>query len=151
MLASSLLCLVVAVFDGDTLLARCGPANQHTLTKVRIATIDAPEKSQPFGQQARQTLAALCHRQQATIHPQTIDRYGRVVADVHCQDQNAAQHMLGQGMAWVYDRYAKGHGHLYLFQEEAQAAQRGLWADARPVPPWQWGRRKKQPSSQARP
>lgn len=138
MLASTLLCLVVAVADGDTVLARCGPASSYTLTKVRIAAIDAPEKSQPYGQQAKQALARLCHRQQAMIQPRETDRYGRVVADVRCQGQDVAQHLLGQGMAWVYGRYAKGYGYLYLFQEDAQAAQRGLWAEARPIPPWQW-------------
>lgn len=145
MLASTLLCLVVAVADGDTVLARCGTASSYSLTKVRIAAIDAPEKNQPYGQQAKQALARLCHRQQAVIQPQEIDRYGRVVANVRCQEQDAAQHLVAQGMAWVYGRYAKGYGYLYLFQEDAQAAQRGLWADARPVAPWQWPSRTNKP------
>lgn len=146
MLASTLLCLVVGVLDGDTLLARCEQPQGHVLHKVRIAAIDAPEKSQAFGQQAKQALARLCHRQQATIQPKEVDRYGRWVADVRCQGQDVAQHLVGQGMAWVYGRYAKGYGYLYLFEEEAQAARHGLWADAHPVPPWQWvSRQNKQP------
>ena len=124
------------------MLTRCGPANSYALTKVRIAAIDAPEKQQPYGQQAKQALAALCHRQQATIQPKAIDRYGRVVADVRCQGEDAARYLVSQGMAWVYSRYAKGYGDLYLFEEEAQSARRGLWADAHPVPPWQWASRK---------
>ncbi|MDO4769176.1 MAG: thermonuclease family protein [Brachymonas sp.] len=151
MLASTLLCLVVGVADGDSLLARCNQAPGYVQTQVRIAAIDAPEKHQPYGHQAQQTLAALCHRQQATIHPKEIDRYGRVVADVLCQGQDAAQHLLSHGMAWVYGRYAKGYGHLYLFEEEAQTAQRGLWADATPVPPWQWASRKQQRQPRAVP
>lgn len=151
MLASTLLCLVVGVADGDSLLVRCNQAPGHVRTQVRIAAIDAPERKQPYGQQAKQALAALCHRQQATIYPKEIDRYGRVVADVHCQGQDAAQHLVSQGMAWVYGRYAKGYGHLYLFEEEAQTAQRGLWAGTHPVPPWQWPSRKQQRQPQAAP
>lgn len=138
MLASTLFCLVVGVADGDSLLVRCDQAPGYVQTKVRISAIDAPEKHQPYGQQAKQALARLCHRQQAMIQPRETDRYGRVVADVRCQGQDVAQHLLSQGMAWVYGRYAKGYGYLYLFQEDAQAAQRGLWADARPIPPWRW-------------
>ena len=145
MLASTLLCLVVGVFDGDTLAARCGQPSAYGQMTIRIAAIDAPEKNQAFGRASRQALADLCHGQQATIRLTDIDRYNRTVADVRCQGQDAGQYMVGAGMAWVYDRYAKGHSDLYFFQENAQAARRGLWQDAHPVPPWQWGNRKRPP------
>ena len=41
------------------------------------------------------------------------------------------------GMAWVFDRYVSDRG-LYAVQDEARAAQRGLWGDADPVAPWEW-------------
>jgi micrococcal nuclease len=40
---------VVGVLDGDTIEVKTGPA---TVTRVRLADIDAPEKSQAFGQRA---------------------------------------------------------------------------------------------------
>ena len=39
---ASLLCLVVAISDGDTLTVRCGAPGAYQQVKVRIAAIDAP-------------------------------------------------------------------------------------------------------------
>ena len=132
-----LLCLVVGVNDGDTLTVRCGPPAHNRPSRVRIAAIDAPERGQPYGKRARQALSALCHRQQVTVSPSGEDPYGRLVADVQCQGQDAGAHMVGVGLAWVYDRHAANHRHLYRLQHSAQEARRGLWA-GRPVPPWRW-------------
>jgi hypothetical protein len=41
-------------------------------------------------------------------------------------------------MAWWYRQYAPHDTTLAQFEAEARAAKRGLWADAHPVPPWQW-------------
>jgi endonuclease YncB( thermonuclease family) len=40
-------------------------------------------------------------------------------------------------MAWVFDRYVKDRS-LYPLQERARAQRLGLWADAQPMPPWEW-------------
>ena len=40
----SILCLVVAVTDGDTIKARCGNEVAYVQVKVRLSEIDAPEK-----------------------------------------------------------------------------------------------------------
>ena len=42
---TTLLCLVIAISDGDTLTARCGQAGAYRPLKVRIAAIDAPEEA----------------------------------------------------------------------------------------------------------
>lgn len=136
------LCLVVGIADGDTLTARCGEPGAYQQVKVRLAGIDAPERRQAFGNRARQALADLCHQQQARIAPRATDRYGRVVADVTCAGTDAGRHMVQGGWAWVFDRYAQQHQHLYPLQAEARTQRRGLWVDdgtaAPPVPPWQW-------------
>lgn len=51
---------VVRVLDGDTVeILETG----NRLTRVRLAGIDAPEKSQPFGQRSRQALSSMvAHR-----------------------------------------------------------------------------------------
>ena len=138
--AAVLFCLVVGVNDGDTLTARCGSAANDRQVRVRIAAIDAPERGQPYGKRARQALSALCHRQQAVISSTGKDRYGRLVADVQCQGQDAGMYLVDAGLAWVYDRYAASHWHLYGLQQSAQQAGRGLWANGRAVPPWEWRR-----------
>jgi Micrococcal nuclease (thermonuclease) homologs len=42
--------------------------------------------------------------------------------------------------AWLYRRYAKGDTVLAGLGAKARAARRGLWADANPVPPWDYRR-----------
>lgn len=128
-----LLCLVVGVSDGDTLKARC---NSQTLI-IRVAEIDAPEKRQPFGEQSTEHLASLCLLNEALITPISRDRHGRTVARVVCQQQDASEAQLQQGMAWLYTRYSKDPT-LIPIEEAAQKAGLGLWADPNPTPPWWW-------------
>lgn len=134
--ASTLLCLVIAITDGDTLKARCGEPSSYSRITVRISAIDAPEKAQPFGQVSRQHLAALCFQQWATISPRTRDRYGRTVADVECSGQDAGEEQVRSGMAWYYVKYGKGYEHLGGLESEARDAGRGLWSGGA-VPPWE--------------
>lgn len=128
---------VVGVSDGDT-LKLLDPYN-NTI-KVRLAEIDAPEKKQPFGARSKESLSELCYDKAATADIQAKDRYGRTVARIKCDgvDANAAQ--ISRGMAWVYDKYVKDKS-LYGLQDEARAAHVGLWADADPMPPWEWRHR----------
>lgn len=139
MLATTLLCLVVGISDGDTLTARCGQPGAYEQVKVRLAEIDAPEKKQPFGERSRQNLASLCFQKSAEIRQSAKDRYGRTVARVTCagQDANAAQ--VGAGLAWAYTKYLTDPA-ISQLEQRARAAHRGLWADTEPVAPWEWRR-----------
>lgn len=133
-----LICLVVAVADGDTLTARCGEPGAYEQVKVRVAGIDAPEKAQAFGQRSKQALSGLCFQETATIRPTTRDKYGRTVADVECKGQDVSTSQVKTGMAWVFDRYSDGYEHLYPLQDVAREAALGLWSDTSAVPPWEW-------------
>lgn len=132
-------CLIVAIADGDTLTALC---NDHQQVKVRLAEIDAPEKSQPFGQRSKQSLAEMCFNAKAEIQVQATDRYKRTVGRVTCNGVDANAEQVKRGMAWVYDQYVKERS-LYSLQDSARQAGVGLWsgtgADA-PVKPWEWRR-----------
>jgi endonuclease YncB( thermonuclease family) len=139
-LAPALLCLVIAISDGDTLIARCQtPAGIENL-KVRLAEIDAPEKGQPFGTRSRQHLATLCFRKSANVTPTTTDRYGRTVARIECDGADASEEQVRAGMAWVFDRYVTDR-RLYAVQDAARTAGLGLWAGSDAMPPWEWRRR----------
>lgn len=138
-MSAALLCLVVAIADGDTLTARCGDSGAYEQVKVRLAEIDAPEKAQPFGNRSRQSLAELCFQQQARISPLSTDRYGRTVARVSCQGTDANLHQVATGMAWAYTKYLTDPA-IKRAEEEAHGARRGLWRDAEPVAPWEWRR-----------
>ncbi|MDP3651068.1 MAG: thermonuclease family protein [Rhodoferax sp.] len=130
--------MVVAITDGDTLKVRCGEPGAFEQITIRLGAIDAPEKKMPFGNRSKQTLSDLCYQVQATITPKTKDRYGRTVGDVECRGLDAGAEQIRTGMAWVYERYAKGYEALYPLQEAARSAQVGLWSDPAPVPPWEW-------------
>lgn len=134
MSAVLLACLVVGVTDGDTLKVRCGSAPQEV---VRLAEIDAPEKAQPWGERSRQHLAALCHDKPAEVRPEKRDRYGRTVARVSCAGVDASAGQVKAGMAWAFTKYLTDPT-IRAAEEAARAAQLGLWADAYPVPPWEW-------------
>lgn len=127
-----------------TITARCGDPGAYQQVKVRLAGIDAPERRQDYGNRSRQALASLCHQKDAKITPRTTDRYGRMVADVECQQQDAGAWMVRGGWAMVFDRYASQHRHLYPLQREARAERVGQWAllneGREPVPPWEWRR-----------
>ncbi|MGC4396021.1 thermonuclease family protein [Hydrogenophaga sp. T2] len=137
MSAAALLCLVVAIADGDTLTARCGEPGAYEQVKVRLAEIDAPEKAQPFGERSRQHLAELCFRQMATIRATARDRYGRTVARVECQGQDANLEQVRAGLAWAYMKYLTDP-EVKVQEEAAHAAGVGLWSAPNPEPPWGW-------------
>jgi micrococcal nuclease len=142
---ATLLCLVVAISDGDTLKVRCEQQLEQpaqTLT-VRLAEIDAPEKRQAFGTRSRAHLATLCFGRLATVNVGGKDRYGRSIGRVTCgnTDANAAQ--VRAGMAWAYDKYLTDQS-IKASEQEARAAHRGLWSDQAPVPPWQWRQAQRQ-------
>lgn len=138
---AALLCLVVAISDGDTLTARCGGPGAYRQVKVRVAAIDAPESRQAFGQKSRQNLAQLCFRQRATLQPVDKDTYGRTVANVRCAGTDVAAAQVRAGLAWVYTPYAAGYPQLEPLQRRARADGTGLWSQKRPLPPWDYRHR----------
>lgn len=125
---------VVAIADGDTLTVLLDKRQ----VKVRLLEIDAPEKAQAFGDRSRQSLSYLCFGKAVKVDDKGKDRYGRTLAQVTCDGIDANAEQVRQGMAWVYRKYALKDSPLYAVEHEAKQASRGLWADAEPVPPWEW-------------
>lgn len=139
-MTAALLCLVVAISDGDTLKARCGEPGAYEQITIRISAVDAPEKAQDFGNVSRQHLASLCFQQAATITLKGTDRYKRTIADVECQGKDAAREQIRAGLAWYYVKYGRGYEHLAQVEQQARDAGRGLWS-LTPVAPWDYRRR----------
>ena len=109
---------------------------------MRLLDIDAPERKQAIGTRSRQSLADLCARRDATVLEAGKDRYGRTLGRFLCGGVDANAEQVRRGMAWVYVRYVPKDSPLYAVQAEAKAAKRGLWADPRPVAPWEWRARR---------
>lgn len=125
---------VIKIADGDTLTILDRSQQQH---RVRLSQIDAPEKSQAFGQQSKQSLSGMCFGKNAIVNVEDQDRYGRIVGTVNCNGINANLSQVGSGMAWVYDSFVKDQNY-YSIQKAAKANQRGLWFEQHPTPPWEY-------------
>lgn len=128
--------IVIAISDGDTLTLLTFNKEQ---IKVRLAEIDAPEKTQPFGTKSKESLSEICHGKQAEVQRVTEDRWRRLIAHVKCEGTDAGPEQVRRGMAWVYRAFSDSPKLLQL-EAEAMAARKGLWADPNPVPPWQFRR-----------
>jgi endonuclease YncB( thermonuclease family) len=130
---------VIGVRDGDTITV----LHEGRPEVIRLGGIDAPEKRQPFGQRAKQFAADLAFGRTVTVHPRDRDRYGRTVAEVILPDgRSLNRELVRVGYAWWFRRYSTDP-RLAALEAEARAARLGLWADPRPVPPWQWRRQPK--------
>ena len=126
---------VIVVIDGDTLVV----LHNNAKVKIRLANIDAPEKDQPFGMDARQAMVGMVYKKQVQIDSKTVDKYGRTVALVSVDGLNVNEDMVKRGMAWEYSYYKLGRVYMAL-QSEAQQARRGLWSERSPIAPWVWRR-----------
>jgi endonuclease YncB( thermonuclease family) len=136
---------VVGVADGDTITVLDAAKTQH---KIRLAGIDAPEKSQPFGQRSKESLSDLVFSKTVTVETGKTDRYGREVGKVLADGIDANLAQLQRGFAWHYKAYEREQTatdrKLYADAEsEAKATHRGLWKVAEPVAPWEYRKAKR--------
>lgn len=131
---------VVAVLDGDTIEV----LHNRTTTRIRLAGIDCPEKKQPFGQRAKQATSALSFGQHVTVHSAGKDRYGRTVGTVELPNEtNLNYELVRQGWCWWFRKYSPSDTELESLERAARQAQKGLWIDPKPVPPWEYRKAKR--------
>ena len=139
-----LFCLIMGVSSGDMLLASCDAYDEGVeKVVVRVAGIEAPKEGQPFAEEAKQALAERCLDKRAEIVVMGRDELtGVVTGTVECGEDNVGAYQVFDGLAWVREQQM-GYGkkdleYFYRLQEAAKEARRGLWADDKPVPPWEW-------------
>ena len=127
---------VVGVTDGDTLTVLDESNQQHT---IRLAEIDAPERGQPWGARAKQTLSSLVFGKTVSLQQTDTDRYDRVVARVFADGEDVNRATVAQGAAWAYRRYLTDQT-LIAVEARARQDRLGLWSlsDAETVEPWEW-------------
>jgi len=104
------------------------------------ATIDCPEKSQPYGQKAKQFTADMVAGKTVKVWETDTDRYGRIVGFVFVGDKNLNKELLSAGLAWHYKKYSRDP-ELAKLEFEARSAKIGLWSEVSPVVPWEWRKR----------
>lgn len=136
---------IVDVLDGDTVTLLDREKTQH---RIRLAGIDAPEKSQAFGQVAKKSLSGLVFARDVTVETDKTDKYGRQVGKITVAGVDANLVQVTRGLAWHYKAYGREQSPMdrqaYAAAEDAaRAAKEGLWRDAAPMPPWEFRRLKK--------
>jgi endonuclease YncB( thermonuclease family) len=136
---------VVRILDGDTVDLLVAGARTE---RIRLEGIDAPEKGQAFGTQARKRLASLLFLRDVQVRLGKRDRYQRWIGRIRADGEDINRRLLLEGMAWHFVQYA--HEQPVAEREAdaraeaaARAARRGIWGDREPVPPWAWRKRRK--------
>jgi endonuclease YncB( thermonuclease family) len=120
-----MLCQMDAITDGDTATVGCEPGR---LT-IRLWGIDAPEMGQrPWGNEAKEFLQYLLDGRQVLVEVLDKDRYGRVVARLFADGEDAGLTMVREGKAVVYEQY-NDSALYYAAQREAKTAQLGIWSE----------------------
>jgi endonuclease YncB( thermonuclease family) len=135
--AQVLIGTVVGVSDGDTITVLDADKTVH---KVRLMGIDAPEKSQDFGNKSKQALSNYIYQREVTVEYKKYDKYKRVVGKVILDKQDICLAMIEQGMAWHYKDYEKEQSktdrELYSQAElKARESRIGLWQDSKAIAP----------------
>ena len=131
----------VAAADGDTMTLRDGSER----VVVRLAEIDAPDRTQPYSQVSRRNLETLCrHAKAVEVTPVDTDRYGRTVAHVRCDGVQANWRQVEDGLAWCFTRYLKHPDVCLPLEKAARETQKGLWREPYPQQPWEFRAAKKQ-------
>lgn len=128
---------VVAIKDGDTISLLY---NRQTLT-IRLEHIDCPEKGQSYGTRARQFISDSCFGKNVTVTGTRFDRNKRLLGVVTTvAGTNINKALVEAGLAWHYRQYSSDSSYS-LLEKQARLQRKGLWAENKPTPPWNWRKR----------
>jgi len=131
------------VTDGDTITCLDTSGKQQT---VRVSDIDAPEMSQSYGRESRNTLADFVFGKSLAISETKRNSNGIVTCRISVDGKDVGRAMVVAGAAWVDPQSTSP----YLNdQQDAQTSGTGLWSEAAPVPPWEHRKSAEAPWQQA--
>lgn len=127
------------VLDGDTvhLLRETGQ-----LVRMDLYGVDAPELGQPYGSTAARALRRAVFRKRVRAVAEGSDEDGRPLFVLYADGETVNEQLVQDGLAWWDRRRAGSDDRLRRLERRARAAERGLWAEPNPVPPWEWRARK---------
>jgi endonuclease YncB( thermonuclease family) len=144
-----------SIYDGDTLQVK----NSFQKMKIRFCGIDAPEKNQPLGIQARDYLRSLVNKGDGSIVvvPVEQDRYGRTVAELFVTPKPGSGYQAGEeihvnsamvmaGYAYHYTRYSgncPNRDAIVTAENIAKQKRAGVWANPNAIRPWEWRKQKR--------
>lgn len=116
--------VVTHVTDGDTLWVR--PA-EGAPVKLRVQGIDAPERCQAWGPQAREALASRVLHRRVQVRTRATDGYHRTIGTLRLDGEDVAAWMVREGHAWS-QHYRRSLGPYASQEAEARRLRRGLFA-----------------------
>jgi micrococcal nuclease len=91
---------VTAIVDGDTIETERG--------SIRFALVDAPERNETGGSEARDFVLGICPVGSTVLIDEDDmqnESYGRIVAVVYCNDRNINAELLANNYATLYRYY----------------------------------------------
>ncbi len=135
--------------DGDTceLLANSGEK-----IRVRLWLVDAPEKSQPMGQDATRYVKYhpdVGEKKRVVLDKITTDRYKRTIGQLRGEKEKeyCTADLLSSGYFWFYVPAMKNRPReaevLKSIFDTTKAAKKGIFKYESSVPPWEWRRMSK--------
>lgn len=142
-----------------SLMEHCADKLSETTISVRLAGVDAPEKSyfgvgvsQPFSDEAHAWLRTHLLGRKVTIEPLAIDQYKRVVAMVYTGPffwrKNVSVELVEQGLGVIYDsagaEYGEILGELKSAQKRAQRKKLKIWSQKTVETPMEWKAKNRQ-------
>lgn len=123
------------VIDGDTFSIVEG----DQVVRCRLNGIDAPELSQPFGEEARSWLEGKLIA--PIIKKRIVDGFDRLIVEVINQEGiHLNLEMVRLGLAWVHPYYGKKYSDpdaLLIARDYAIRNQLGVHSDSSVIPPWE--------------
>ena len=129
---------VIKIIDGDTfdLLLQ-----NNTTIRVRMNSIDCPEKKQPYYKNAKQALSQYIFGKNVNVISKSKDKYKRTLADVFLGNENINLKMIANGFAWHFKKYSSN---IILAKAEINAMVKklGLWSLPNPIAPWDFRKNK---------
>ncbi len=140
---------VVSVQDGDSLVVRLARSRNDEQYRVRLYAIDAPERDQQFGSEARDYLRGLVrNRADLTLETVDTDQYGRLVGVLYYRGMDRRRSinrlMVEQGLAYWYSSFGGHELGLERAERDARRRHRGVWASGGQVAPWEHRRKQRQ-------
>src|SRR5688572_20822129 len=89
--------------DGDTVHVSLA---DHTTFRIRLDGIDAPEKGEPYSNDARNATRVMLFMRSAEIRGTSVDRYGRLVARIVVGGTDTSIELVERGLACHFTRYS---------------------------------------------
>jgi micrococcal nuclease len=129
---------VTRVFDGDTLWVK--PLAGGRYRKLRLDGVDAPEICQAGGPAAQEALATRVLNQVVTVNVRAFDSYGRGLAQVSVDGQDAAAQLVRGGYAWS-SRWQRSRGPYVAEEALARSERKGIFGVQGAELPYQFRRR----------